>query len=282
MDFIEASLRSSANMGHAAAREIALALGVPPMLLGIPGDFLLAMLRMDTFSNYQEANRTFWRNTVVPLISRAADSLSDWLGPAFGDIPLKLAPDLDEIEALAPEREALWARLEKTSFLTIDEKRAVIGYGPLPAPKFNPYHDDRGRFDFGPSDVHPVANAPKDPIQGKPRGQGGESAGGGGGSGMRSTGDILKPGGKDIGTGEKGAGEGIRTVSPAELEALEKDLLGGSTRQIVSPQGYDGKWYLREDGSIVGVRSSAQYGKTLDVVDPAGTGLERGYKVHAK
>ena len=32
MDFIEASLRSSANMGHAAAREIALALGVPPML----------------------------------------------------------------------------------------------------------------------------------------------------------------------------------------------------------------------------------------------------------
>jgi hypothetical protein len=30
MDFIEAK--------HAAAREIALALGVPPMLLGIPGD----------------------------------------------------------------------------------------------------------------------------------------------------------------------------------------------------------------------------------------------------
>jgi hypothetical protein len=122
MDFIEAK--------HAAAREIALALGVPPMLLGIPGD--------NTFSNYAEANRTFWRNTVVPLVSRAADSLSDWLGPAFSQTPLKLAPDLDEVEALAPEREALWARLEKTSFLTNDEKRAVIGYGPLPAPKFNP------------------------------------------------------------------------------------------------------------------------------------------------
>ena len=36
-----------------AAREIALALGVPPLLLGLPGD--------NTFSNYQEANRTFWR-----------------------------------------------------------------------------------------------------------------------------------------------------------------------------------------------------------------------------
>ena len=43
LDFIEAK--------HGAAREIALALGVPPMLLGIPGD--------NTFSNYQEANRTF-------------------------------------------------------------------------------------------------------------------------------------------------------------------------------------------------------------------------------
>ena len=43
MDFIEAK--------HVAAREIALALGVPPMLLGIPGD--------NTYSNYQEATRSF-------------------------------------------------------------------------------------------------------------------------------------------------------------------------------------------------------------------------------
>ena len=48
MDFIEAK--------WVAAREIALALGVPPMLLGIPGD--------NTYSNYAEANRTFWRQTV--------------------------------------------------------------------------------------------------------------------------------------------------------------------------------------------------------------------------
>ena len=45
MDFVEAK--------NAAAREIALALGVPPMLLGIPGD--------NTYSNYQEAQRAFWR-----------------------------------------------------------------------------------------------------------------------------------------------------------------------------------------------------------------------------
>jgi phage portal protein BeeE len=38
-------------------------------------------------------------------------------------------PDLDAIEALSIEREALWARLEKATFLTPDEKRAAVGYG---------------------------------------------------------------------------------------------------------------------------------------------------------
>jgi HK97 family phage portal protein len=126
MDFIEAK--------HAAAREIALALGVPPMLLGIPGD--------NTYSNYAEANRTFWRQTVLPLVNRTAKALSAWLSPAYATDPalslskggaaLELRPDLDAIEALSPEREALWARLEKATFLTADEKRSAVGYGPLP------------------------------------------------------------------------------------------------------------------------------------------------------
>jgi hypothetical protein len=51
MDFLEAK--------HAAAREIAMAFGVPPMLLAIPGD--------NTYANYQEANRVFWRQSVLPL-----------------------------------------------------------------------------------------------------------------------------------------------------------------------------------------------------------------------
>ena len=50
--------------------------GVPPMLLGIPGD--------NTYSNYQEANRSFWRQTVLPLVNRTAKALSGWLAPAFG------------------------------------------------------------------------------------------------------------------------------------------------------------------------------------------------------
>lgn len=136
MDFMEAK--------HSAARDIALALGVPPMLLGIPGD--------NTYSNYQEASRAFWRQTVIPLVHRSSAALSAWLAPAWGGTA-RLVPDLDGVEALLPEREALWARLERASFLARDEKRVAAGYAPdggegeaARADKFDPYHDALGRF----------------------------------------------------------------------------------------------------------------------------------------
>jgi HK97 family phage portal protein len=105
-----------------AAREVALAFGVPPMLLGIPGD--------NTYSNYAETNRTFWRQAVLPLMSRTAKALTQWLKPAFGGA-LALSFNTDAIEALSVEREALWSRLEQASFLTADEKRTAVGYEPL-------------------------------------------------------------------------------------------------------------------------------------------------------
>ena len=111
MDFIEAK--------NAAARDIALAFGVPPMLLGIPGD--------NTYSNLVEANRTFWRQTVIPLVRRAGAALSHWLAPAFG--PVELVPDLEHIEALAEDRAALWSRVGGATFLTDDEKRQMLGVG---------------------------------------------------------------------------------------------------------------------------------------------------------
>ncbi len=106
---------------ESAAREIALAYGVPPMLLGIPGDA--------TFANYQEANRAFYRLTVLPLAMRVAAGVSDWLS-RFVDEPVELRPDLDQVPALATEREALWRRVGDADFLTPAEKRSMLG---LPA-----------------------------------------------------------------------------------------------------------------------------------------------------
>jgi HK97 family phage portal protein len=111
MDFIEAR--------HAAARDIALAFGVPPMLLGIPGD--------NTYANMAEANRALWRQTLVPLVVRVSQELGLWLGPAFEGA--EVVPDFDEVEALAEDRAALWARVGGAEFLSDAEKREMVGVG---------------------------------------------------------------------------------------------------------------------------------------------------------
>ncbi|MFP4239224.1 MAG: phage portal protein [Rhodosalinus sp.] len=108
---------------EAAAREIALAFGVPPMLLGLPGDA--------TYANYQEANRAFFRLTVLPLAARVMAALGDWLSDHFGE-PLELRPDLDQVPALAAERDAQWARVGAADFLTDTEKRRLLGLPAVP------------------------------------------------------------------------------------------------------------------------------------------------------
>ncbi|MBC7155320.1 MAG: phage portal protein, partial [Rhodobacteraceae bacterium] len=103
---------------EAAAREIAIAFGIPPMLLGITGDA--------TYANYQEAHRAFYRLTVVPLVTRVAAAVSHWLA-AFSGEAVNLRPDLDQVPALAGERDQQWRRVGEATFLTEAEKRAILG-----------------------------------------------------------------------------------------------------------------------------------------------------------
>jgi HK97 family phage portal protein len=103
---------------EAAAREIAIAFGVPPMLMGIPGDA--------TYANYQEANRAFYRLTVLPLAAKVTAALGHWLSGHAGEA-VELKPDLDQVPALAGEREQQWRRVSEASFLTDAEKRVLLG-----------------------------------------------------------------------------------------------------------------------------------------------------------
>ncbi|MDP3196722.1 phage portal protein [Tabrizicola sp.] len=107
---------------EAAAREIAIAFGVPPMLLGIPGDA--------TYSNYQEANRAFYRLTVLPLATKVMADLAHWLSGFAGEA-VELKPDLDQVPALASERDQQWARVAVADFLTVAEKRMLLGLPKL-------------------------------------------------------------------------------------------------------------------------------------------------------
>lgn len=107
---------------ESAAREIALAFGVPPMLLGIQGDA--------TYANYQEANRAFYRLTVLPQATRVTAALAQWLGSFTGD-DVVLSPDMDQVSALSSERDAQWARVAGADFLTESEKRRLLGLPPV-------------------------------------------------------------------------------------------------------------------------------------------------------
>lgn len=111
-----------ATLKAAAARDIALAFGVPPMLLGLPGDA--------TYANYREANRALWRLTLLPLATKILAALGEGLTPWFPKA--KLAVDLDRIPALSEDRERLWKQVTEADFLSDAEKRALLGLPPRP------------------------------------------------------------------------------------------------------------------------------------------------------
>ncbi|MBA4761858.1 phage portal protein [Sphingomonas sp.] len=112
MDFV--------GLKAAAAREIALAFGVPPMLIGLPGD--------NSYANYREANKAVWRMTILPLADKILTELAQGLVPWFPDARLWVA--VDKVSAMAEDRERLWRSVSGAEFLTTEEKRAMLGIGP--------------------------------------------------------------------------------------------------------------------------------------------------------
>ena len=108
------------NVKNSSARDIALAFGVPPQLLGIPGD--------NTYANLKEARLALWEQTILPLLTNITDALNNWLVPMF-DANLKLSLDQDAIPILADKRDAYWERIGSASFLSDDEKRKLLGIG---------------------------------------------------------------------------------------------------------------------------------------------------------
>jgi HK97 family phage portal protein len=111
MDFIA--------LKNVAAREIALAIGVPPLMLGLQGD--------NTHANFAEANRAFWRQTVAPLVRRTAESLAAFLSDHVG-AEVSLTPNFDAVDAMTDIREPLWRAVTAADFLTAAEKRTALGY----------------------------------------------------------------------------------------------------------------------------------------------------------
>ena len=110
-----------AGLKAAAARDIALAFGVPPMLLGLPGDA--------TYANYREANRALWRLTILPLADKILSGVSGALSAWWPGVRLKL--DIDQVTALAEDRERLWRQVSGADFLSDAEKWEMLGFGQV-------------------------------------------------------------------------------------------------------------------------------------------------------
>jgi HK97 family phage portal protein len=107
-----------ARLKEAAARDIALAFGVPPVLVGLPGDA--------TYANAREAGRALYRQTILPMaetmLAGVGAMLGDWLGQ------VKIGIDTDKISELAEDRARLWQQVGAAEFLSRNEKREQIGF----------------------------------------------------------------------------------------------------------------------------------------------------------
>lgn len=115
MDFISCK--------NSAARDIALAFGVPPQLLGIPGD--------NTYSNLKEARLAFWEQTVIPIVENTLESLSNWFS-YFYKRKVIVEYCLENVPVFSERRESLWDRIKDADFLTVNEKRKLVGYTEIP------------------------------------------------------------------------------------------------------------------------------------------------------
>lgn len=106
---------------YSAARDISLALGVPPLLLNIQGD--------STYSNYKEARQAFYEEKVIPLAGHIVDEFNVWLEPYLGGLKYEL--ELDQVPAIVEKRMLLWEMADNSTDLTINERRELKGFEPL-------------------------------------------------------------------------------------------------------------------------------------------------------
>ncbi len=105
-----------------AARDIALAFHVPPQLVGVDGSL--------TYANFEQARLALYDDAILPMLDLFRDALNQWLSVKYGP-EIYLDYDKDQIDALAPRREKIWQKITKADFLTINEKRQMVGLPPL-------------------------------------------------------------------------------------------------------------------------------------------------------
>lgn len=106
-----------------SGREIAIALGVPPELVGDSAN--------KTYSNAQEANREFAIHTVVPYANRFFGAISARVCRHYPGVA-RIGFDASQIDGMRGDEAAMMTALQSSTFLTVNEKRQRLGFEPVP------------------------------------------------------------------------------------------------------------------------------------------------------
>ena len=101
------------------AQEICSVFKTPTQLLGIEGS--------QTYANFAEARVAMAVMATMPLLTLYVSELNRFLASDFGP-DVEIYFDKNDVDALEPLRREARAEKLATSVLTINEKRAVIGY----------------------------------------------------------------------------------------------------------------------------------------------------------
>ncbi|MCK9577321.1 MAG: phage portal protein [Clostridia bacterium] len=104
------------------AREISIAMAVPPELVGDSAN--------KTYANAQEANKEFTQHTVVPELDTLFNALTINLCPYWTDVA-RISYDKSDVAELRGNMPEIVAALNSVNFMTTNEKRAQMGYDSI-------------------------------------------------------------------------------------------------------------------------------------------------------
>lgn len=93
-----------------------------------------------TYSNVKEARKALYTEAILPFMDFLRDEFNNWLVPKWNEDRLYLDYNRGDIEALKEEAVAVFDRMSKAHWLTLNEKRIACGFDEDPSPEADQIH----------------------------------------------------------------------------------------------------------------------------------------------
>ena len=90
---------------------------------------VLIMNESSTYNNMKEAREALWEENLIPELKQVKDQLNNYFGQYFPDVQIDF--DLSDIGVLQENEREKVDYLKTADFLTINEKRELMGYEPI-------------------------------------------------------------------------------------------------------------------------------------------------------